>query len=322
METRASHLIVGIFVLLLSIGTAIFGVWLAKREVDTAFTIYEIAFPGSVFGLQEGSQVVYRGVPVGRVSDIGFDPGMPDEVVVEVEIDQSTPVTVDTTAGLMPQGVTGLLAVELTGGDPAAAMLEADDGPPRIEGRVSAIEQLFTSTPQLLSRGVAVMERVATALSEDNIARLATTMDNLEQVSTTIAGRTDEIDQLLADSGNLGGDTRQMLLRLASLLEQGERLTGTLADEVTAVTGSSVAALDEVGAAASAARNLAGRADRVLAEGEQPLQDFGNGGLYEFSEMVREVRILVAALNRIATDFERDPAGFLIGGNQRGFTPQ
>ncbi len=322
METRASHLIVGIFVLLLSIGTAIFGVWLAKREVDATFTIYEIAFPGSVFGLQEGSQVVYRGVPVGRVSDIGFDPGMPDEVVVEVEIDQSTPVTVDTKAGLVPQGVTGLLVVELSGGDPGAAILEPEEGLPRIEGRVSAIEQLFTSTPELLSRGVAVMERVATALSDQNITRLATTMDNLEQVTTTIAGRTDEIDQLLADAGSVGGEMRQTLIGLATLLEEGERLTATLAGEVTALSGSGVTALDEVGAAANAARNLAWRADRVLADSEEPLQDFGNGGLYEFSEMVREVRILVAALNRIATDFERDPAGFLIGGNQRGFTPQ
>jgi phospholipid/cholesterol/gamma-HCH transport system substrate-binding protein len=87
METRASHLVVGLFVLLLSIGTAIFGVWLAKTDVDTTFANYEIVFPGSVFGLQEGSQVVYRGVPVGRVVDIGLDPEMPDEVLVEVEID-------------------------------------------------------------------------------------------------------------------------------------------------------------------------------------------------------------------------------------------
>ncbi|HRY25847.1 MAG TPA: MCE family protein, partial [Geminicoccaceae bacterium] len=66
METRASHLIVGLFVLLLSIGTVLFGVWLAKRDVDQTFTTYEILFEGSVFGLQQGSQVVFSGVPVGR----------------------------------------------------------------------------------------------------------------------------------------------------------------------------------------------------------------------------------------------------------------
>jgi hypothetical protein len=27
-------------------------------------------------------------------------------------------------------------------------------------------------------------------------------------------------------------------------------------------------------------------------------------------------------MSRIATDFERDPAGFLIGGSARGFTPE
>jgi phospholipid/cholesterol/gamma-HCH transport system substrate-binding protein len=247
---------------------------------------------------------------------------MPDEVLVEVEIDQNTPVTVDTTAVLVPQGVTGLLVVELRGGDPNAPKRAADDGLPQIAGRVSAIEQVFTSTPELLARGVAVMERVTSALSQENIARLATAMANLEEVTTTIAGRSAEIDQLLVAGGTLGTDAQSALASLDQLLDRAERLTVALEGQLTTISGSGAVALDEVAAAAAAARNLAWRADRVLAESEQPLQDFGSGGLYEFSEMVREVRILVAALSRIATDFERDPAGFLIGGSQRGFTPQ
>lgn len=323
METRASHLVVGLFVLLLSIGTAIFGVWLAQRDVDRAFAEYEIVFPGSVFGLQEGSQVVFRGVPVGRVTGIRIDPAASDQVLVEIEVDQATPVAIDTYAVLVPQGVTGLLVVELRGGDPGSPPRIAERGTrPQIAGRVSAIEQVFASTPEILARAVLIMERVGTALSDENIGKLTSTLASLEQVAATIAARSTEIDEILAAGGGLATEARAAIGGLVGLVGRAESLTATLETEVAGIGSKSGQTLSEIEDAARAARNLAWRADRMLAAGEEPLQDFSDGGLYEMSEMIREIRVLVAAMSRIATDFERDPAGFLIGGSARGFTPQ
>lgn len=323
METRASHVVVGIFVLALSIGAAIFGVWLAQRDIDRTFTEYEIVFPGSVFGLQQGSQVVFRGVPVGRVTDIRIDPENADRVLVGIEVDQATPVTVETDAVLVPQGVTGLLVVELRGGDAAAELPTAERGRrPQITGRVSAIEQVFASTPEILARAVIILERIGAALSDENIAQLTSTLANLEALSTTIADRTPDIDRLIATSADLGDDARTAFAGMAQLAATVDRLAATLEREVAGISGKGDAALGEIEAAARAARNLAWRADRVLAASEEPLQDFSDGGLYEMGEMIREIRMLVAAMSRIATDFERDPAGFLIGGSARGFTPQ
>jgi phospholipid/cholesterol/gamma-HCH transport system substrate-binding protein len=323
METRASHLVVGLFVLLLSIGTAIFGVWLAQRDVDRTFAEYEIVFPGSVFGLQQGSQVVFRGVPVGRVTGIRIDPDDSEQVLVEIEVDQATPVAIDTYAVLVPQGVTGLLVVELRGGDRNAPPRTAErGGRPQIAGRVSAIEQVFASTPEILARAVVIMERVGTALSDENIERLTQTLASLEQIAATIAARTTEIDEILASGSGLATEAQAAVGGLVGLIGQAERLTATLESEVGGIGGKSQQVMGEIEGAARAARNLAWRADRLLATTEEPLQDFSDGGLYEMSEMIREIRVLVAAMSRIATDFERDPAGFLIGGSARGFTPQ
>ena len=307
METRASHLIVGLFVLALGIGSVLFGVWLAKRDVDSTFTTYDILFEGSVFGLQQGSQVVFSGVPVGRVKAIAIDRDDPSRVLVTVELEQSTPVTTETTAILVPQGVTGLVVVELRGGDPTAPPPAApEDGPPRIAGLPSALEQVFTSTPLLLAQGVGVLERLAAALSDGNIEALGRTLGHVEALTGSLAARGDDLDRLVDLGTELGEEARAALRTLAPLARLGER--GDVA-------------LGEVQAAALATRNLAWRIDRLLAEAEQPIADFGDGGLYEFGEMVREIRVLVAALSRIATDFERDPAGFLLGGSSRGFTP-
>ncbi len=307
METRASHLIVGLFVLTLGIGSVLFGVWLAKREVDRTFATYDILFEGSVFGLQQGSQVVFSGVPVGRVKAIAIDRDDPSRVLVTVELEQATPVTTETTAILVPQGVTGLVVVELRGGDPTAPPPAAvADGPPRIAGLPSALEQVFTSTPLLLAQGVEVLERLATALSDTNIEALGETLGHVETLTRSLAARGDDLDRLVDLGTELGEEARAALQAMAPLARLGER--GDVA-------------LGEVQAAALATRNLAWRVDRLLAEAEQPIADFGDGGLYELGEMIREIRVLVAAMSRIATDFERDPASFLLGGSSRGFTP-
>ena len=322
MEVRSSNLIVGIFVLVLSIGTAIFGVWLAQRDIDRTFMEYEIVFPGSVFGLSEGSQVLFRGVPVGRVIDIRLDPENVDQVLVGIEVDQATPVTIDTHAALVPQGVTGLVVVELRGGDVDAPRRTAERGRPQIAGRVSALEQVITSTPELLTRAVIILERIGKAVSDANVERIASTLDNVEQLTATIAARTDDIDQLLAAVGTLGADGGQALAGLAGLIDQAERLTVTLEEEVSGLGSRGDGAIGEVERAAAAARNLMWRADRMLESTQEPLQDFADSGAYEFGEMIRELRTLIATMSRITTDFERDPTGFLIGGSGRGFSPQ
>ena len=52
-----------------------------------------------------------------------------------------------------------------------------------------------------------------------------------------------------------------------------------------------------------------------------PLRGFADHGLHEFSQFVVEARQLVAALQRLSLQMERDPARFLFGDQTRGFDP-
>jgi phospholipid/cholesterol/gamma-HCH transport system substrate-binding protein len=71
--------------------------------------------------------------------------------------------------------------------------------------------------------------------------------------------------------------------------------------------------------AASSTAGAAGRLEQILGQLEQPVDDFAATGLYEFTQLIGETRLLVAALSRITKEFERDPAGFLIGRSSRGY---
>ena len=70
-----------------------------------------------------------------------------------------------------------------------------------------------------------------------------------------------------------------------------------------------------------AAANIARASDEVasiLHNSREPVSEFASTGLSEFTQLVSEARLLVAALTRISVEFERDPARYLFGDRQKG----
>jgi phospholipid/cholesterol/gamma-HCH transport system substrate-binding protein len=56
----------------------------------------------------------------------------------------------------------------------------------------------------------------------------------------------------------------------------------------------------------------------LIEENREPLANFTSAGLYEFTQLIAEARVLVSGLARISGQLERDPARFLFGDQQRG----
>ena len=130
---------------------------------------------------------------------IRIDPGNVERVLVSVEIERDTPIMADTVATLELQGITGIAYVLLRGGTQGAARLDPDARPPpRIAARRSSLEQVFEGTPEPLGRALAVAERLARLLDDDNLAAVGGTLRNLETLTATLAARSAEIDALFA----------------------------------------------------------------------------------------------------------------------------
>ncbi len=313
MEIRASYVIVGLVVLTLLAALAGFSVWLVKADRDRQFDTYEVAFDGSVSGLQQGGQVRYRGIPVGQVAELKIDPEHVDQVLARLEIQQGTPVRRDTFATLEMQGVTGIAYVQLRGGTQASPPLEATDEQPlpRIMSRRSTLEQVFDSTPDLLVRAVGLADRLGLFLDDQNLNALRQTLANTERFSAGLAASSDRIDVALATTI----DTAKELQALAKNMRD---VTNRLDQRTTGLGEDLVGTLNDLRGAATSLSGAARQLDGMVGDLRDPLRDFGDTGLYEFTNLVGESRDLVATLNRITKEIERDPAGFLIGG-QKGF---
>ncbi len=342
METKASYVIVGAFVLAGVAALAAFVIWLAKVNVETSFVHYDIYFEGSVSGLKGGGAVQYKGVPVGTVVDIGIDPANVERVRVLVELDAATPIHADVVANLQLQGITGLSFIQITGGSNDAPVLTARSGEryPIIPSRRSGLEQVFETVPELVERFSGLVERATMLLGDDNQQAFGATLANIQTITANLAAESGNIgatiedarataaalrgtaEQVNALAGDLRGSADRLTTSAEAALARIIQVAGTADTEFGAVSGELRKTLKAFAETAVATRGLADELDGLVAENRGPLRAFSESGLYELSQFIGEARSLVSVLTQIAAQMERDPARFLLGGQQQGYEAQ
>src|SRR5580692_10301025 len=142
MKMRSTNLVIGTTTLaILAIG--LFGL-LGVRKIRTISqeTRMRIVFEGgSASGLRRGGSVNFDGVQIGEVLSLRLD--NPRKVVAEVRVDKNAPIRKDIVVGLEFQGLTGIAAISLVGGDSSDPPVPADkDGVPTLTADLSEIQSI------------------------------------------------------------------------------------------------------------------------------------------------------------------------------------
>jgi phospholipid/cholesterol/gamma-HCH transport system substrate-binding protein len=183
METDKHYFFEGLFIIVFFVAAAFFAVWLGSpgRHDDV---LYRIHFPDSVSGLAVGDPVKYRGVDVGTVKSMIVDPDNSLLVRVDVRLRKETPVKTDTRASLTLKGITGVVFIELNGGNPEAQTLLAVTPPdkiPEIPSEKTGLKAMLDDLPKLVTKFSAI---------EDQVKKLVT---NAEKVVTGVGSLTDKV---------------------------------------------------------------------------------------------------------------------------------
>src|SRR6266540_1573335 len=116
METRAPYVVVGAFVLAAIAAVFGFVYWLHNSGGLGPRASYHVQFEGSVPGLLVGATVLFNGIRVGEVTNLGLAPDNPRRVNATISVAATTPVRSDTRVGLEFQGLTGVPVIALEGG--------------------------------------------------------------------------------------------------------------------------------------------------------------------------------------------------------------
>jgi phospholipid/cholesterol/gamma-HCH transport system substrate-binding protein len=208
MENKAHALAAGMFVLLVTALLVALAAWLTR---DTGVRrVYEISSQEAVNGLQPQAPVRYRGVAVGKVTTIGFDPKVKGNVLVQIALDDTAPVTRSTYASLGFQGVTGLAFVQLDDSGESKIALEAlvDGEPGRIPMRASLLSKLSDQGVAILSQIEQTAARVNLLLSPANQKELMATVSGIGQAAGSVQQLSERVQQL---SGTMDGILKAQL---------------------------------------------------------------------------------------------------------------
>ncbi len=310
METKANHLLIGVFVLGVIGLLLAFLYWMQNAAVGGRGKNYHVIFDGSVQGLTEAAPVLFNGIRFGAVQSIEIVPEDTRKVRALIAVREDTPVRANSRARISQQGLAGWTALEITPGTPDAPPLQAKEGEryPVLYADATASGSLFAGVPDALGNANALLVRLnnLVANNEDSIR---TTITNIEAFTGMINERKDDIAAIIQDARGLSS-------RFSTLSDKLEKAVDTLAG---AAGDNPDSVVSQVQQAATSFRQLAEKLDKSLGDQATGLTSQAQRGLREFELFMRDGRRLAESLDRVVQKIERNPANFLLGGQQ---TPQ
>ncbi len=299
METRASYIAVGTFVIVLLAGLIIGVLWFAGGQLAETTTRYETYFASVGSGLSAGSPVRVNGVQLGRVAEVALDPNNPTRVRVVMDIASSAPIRSDSVASIEIQSLAGTTAVEITAGTKDAPPIALQPGQryPVIWSRESNLSQIVNAVPNLVLRLTDLLDRLQDVVNDKNRQAIADSLDNLSQFTAVASAHREDFAHLLEDSAADARDLRQTIANLNDMAKKLDQIADQANTTVKNVNG-------------------------MVQENRGALKDFTQNGLQQFQQLATDTRALVSQLSRTVDSLDRDPSRLLYGDRREGYRPQ
>ncbi|MNR82664.1 mce related protein [compost metagenome] len=286
MENKAHALMAGIFTIVLLIAAVFIALWFNRDRVERV--PYEIATTLSVPGLNPQAGVRYRGLDVGRVDAVLFDPQKPGQILIRFSVSKDTPITNSTFATLSYQGVTGLAYVQLDDDGSKPVLL------PSTKNKVARIPLRASLLDTLQLRGLAILQQTEELASKVNLMLS-------EQNQKTILGAFSDVSAAANKIEKIPQQLQPTLDRMPALANKADAALNSinkLSNDALQITGKLNAAggpidsfgdtIDKVGSAASMVE-------------------------YQASPLIDETRTSMRSLNRALESFNQRPQGILFG---------
>ncbi len=286
MENKAHALIAGLFTLLMLLLALLFALWLGRDRVERI--PYEMATTLSIPGLNVQAAVRYRGLDVGFVDRISFDPAMPGQILVHMNIAPDTPVTKSTYGMLGYQGVTGIAYIQLDDdGSNPTPLPSSREQTARIAMRPSLLDQLQDRGLAILMQTEVLAQRLTLLLADENQQKMVAAFDNVSRAARELETIPRNMQPTLARLPALSLEIEHTLAGMRQLTGQAAQLAAQLQAPAGPVERLSTA-VDQIG-------NVAGQ----LANEVPPL--------------TTDLRAMLRAVSRTLDHFNERPQGILFG---------
>jgi phospholipid/cholesterol/gamma-HCH transport system substrate-binding protein len=295
METRANFVMLGAFTVAGLICLMLFGLWIARANIDREFATYDVVFEGPARGIGPGTEVRFNGIRVGEVKNFRMDLSREKQVVARIRIGAQWPVRADSDARLEPIGLTGVNLIQISAGTPQSPRLKQGNPPPRIYAHAAALDVLLASSERIAQNATEALAGARDMLTTENAARLTRILNNLERVSNDLArekGAVANVNQAAAEVSVAAAQFSKAAAEFELLAKDARGTLGPLDKKADAVLTAVESAANGVNGVASSA---------------------STNSLPELSSAAGELRRLSSTLERLAFQIERSPTFSAVG---------
>lgn len=293
MEKNAHYFVVGLFVTGALLGVFLFLIWLASPHEGRKYDYYTVEFKNSISGLEEGSNVEYKGVKVGKVIKMRLVPANTEIIYVDIGVDKTTPVHAHTKASLETQGITGLVRIEL-------ATRQDDTGPPErregqqypvLEGEGSKLYQALEDLPDITNKILDITKKLDSFLDDQTVAALKQTVQNAQNMTKDLNGVLSpaNVSHISTMMDNLSASSAQVPDMIEHLKKTADQMD-----------------------AASASLN------GILTRNRTHIDQFASQGLGQITAVSREAKGTATSLRGLADKLKSDPSQILYQPSSRG----
>ena len=328
MSRRANPKLVGGFIL------AAIGLLVAAALVFGSFTFFEVTrrfvvfFQGSVDGLTQGSAVLFRGVPLGRVIDVGirYDPkdsSFEIPVIVEIRpgvIARYSPAATMETEGLkrlIDAGlrarlesaslVTGQQVVQLNFFPGTPINLQKTDLPyyqlPTVPSPtqeiMSSVDIAARDLPTLIKQVAAVLDRVQQILSPENEAAIHSLLESAASAMKTLQADAESLGPLISGAQDTVTSAGQLTTHLDAVVQNNREDIRAIFKNFRENTVSLNKLIDQL--------NQVATANRI------PIRQFMDGTLADLRALIIDARTTVNKATTVLDSLERNPTRFIFG---------
>jgi phospholipid/cholesterol/gamma-HCH transport system substrate-binding protein len=301
MENRSHALMTGFFTIALLIGSVLAGIWFNRDRVERV--PYQIATTESIPGLNPQAAVRYRGLEVGKIDDISFNPAVPGQIVIRLAVDPDAPVTTTTFAKLGYQGVTGIAFIQLDDDKTGSPLLKSD------KEHVAVIPLRQGFLDQLEQRGEVILKKTE---------EIATRIDNLmsPENQKIMVGAFDKIGKTAEAYGAIPKQLEPTLARLPELTRKLDQSMASF-NELSASATKTVKNYDQLATSLQAPdgpiTRLTQTVDRVGASLEGVTSDLELETLPHVVAMTDQARTALRSVKRTSDSLGDRPQSILFG---------
>lgn len=227
MENRAHAIIAICFLIVFVTGAVAVFLWLSSAPGEPR--AYRIVTSQSVNGLSPQSKVQFKGMEVGHVTRIRFDPDNRAHVIIDFRVRKNTYVTHATYAVLAMQGLTGGEALELKlGKGSQAALKTSDDHPTRIPLHQGLLDRLKASAQQDMADIHAVLGSAKSVLDADNRQHISASLKHIDAATAQLSAIETQLLPVIKQMPALLANANRTILEAQKPIRKAGKLEDTI----------------------------------------------------------------------------------------------